>query len=257
MKITIVGVDMAKNIFQIHGVDERGKACEMENFDAIFREATMRIGQDFFLLLVEGGRTYYRERVYCYELYHQIRALWPDPCAWSINGEVDKGGHLRFEGGKAPKPDFLVHIPGEQNNYVAIEVKAARIRRKGLLKDISTLRRFLGMGYPRTILLIYGLDPEFAKYSLRKYADLSQLAGIEIWVHPHHGEIAHRLNLGGPLASASGQPIAVSEVRCLTVPRNPLCDKRGVRTRNKIRRARATSREGSGTDGPSRGIRGL
>ena len=26
MKITIVGIDLAKNVFQIHGVDEHGKA---------------------------------------------------------------------------------------------------------------------------------------------------------------------------------------------------------------------------------------
>jgi len=26
MKITTVGIDLAKNLFQVHGVDERGKA---------------------------------------------------------------------------------------------------------------------------------------------------------------------------------------------------------------------------------------
>ena len=26
MKITTIGIDLAKNIFQVHGVDERGKA---------------------------------------------------------------------------------------------------------------------------------------------------------------------------------------------------------------------------------------
>jgi hypothetical protein len=168
----------------------------MENFDSILREATTKIGQDFFLLPVEGGRTFYRERVYCYELYHQIRALWPpDPCTWSINGEVDKGGHLRFEGKKAPKPDFLVHVPGEQKNYAAIEVKAALIRRKGFLKDVSTLRRFLGMGYTRAILLIYGLDAEFVKYSICEYSGLSQISEIEVWIHSHQGKSAHRLDL--------------------------------------------------------------
>lgn len=167
----------------------------MQNFEAIFVEATKNIGQDYFLLPVEGGRTLYRERVYCYELYHQIRRLWPDRCAWSINGEVDKGGHLRFEGEKAPKPDFLVHVPGQHNNYAAVEVKAARIRRKGLIKDIGTLRRFLGKGYHRAIFLIYGLDAELARYCIRKYADPGQLAGIEVWVHPDQGESAHRLDL--------------------------------------------------------------
>ena len=26
MKITTVGIDLAKNVFQVHGIDERGKA---------------------------------------------------------------------------------------------------------------------------------------------------------------------------------------------------------------------------------------
>jgi transposase len=26
MKITTIGIDLAKNVFQVHGVDERGKA---------------------------------------------------------------------------------------------------------------------------------------------------------------------------------------------------------------------------------------
>lgn len=112
----------------------------MEDFDEILRKATMGIGRDFFLLPAVGGRTYYRERVYCYELYHQLRASWPDPCEWSLNGEVDKGGHFQFEGQKAPKPDFLVHMPGEPNNFAAIEVKAARIRRSSLGSSFGSIR---------------------------------------------------------------------------------------------------------------------
>jgi hypothetical protein len=27
MKITTVGIDLAKNVFQVHGIDERGKAA--------------------------------------------------------------------------------------------------------------------------------------------------------------------------------------------------------------------------------------
>ena len=32
MKITTVGIDLAKNVFQVHGVDERGKAVLKKQF---------------------------------------------------------------------------------------------------------------------------------------------------------------------------------------------------------------------------------
>ncbi len=34
MKITTVGIDLAKNLLQVHGVDERGKACCANSYGA-------------------------------------------------------------------------------------------------------------------------------------------------------------------------------------------------------------------------------
>lgn len=42
----------------------------MQQFNAIFSEATSNIEQAYFRLSVHGANPVYRERVYCYELYH-------------------------------------------------------------------------------------------------------------------------------------------------------------------------------------------
>ena len=66
----------------------------MENFDNIFKEATKNISREFYQLPVAGKEDpIYRERVYCYELYHQLRSLWPTETEYTLSGEVDKSGH--------------------------------------------------------------------------------------------------------------------------------------------------------------------
>lgn len=74
--------------------------------------ASSQIGREYFQLPVAGAEEpEYRERVYCYELYHRWRCHWFDSFPFSLSGEVDKTGHPLIRG--APKPDFLVHIPGQ------------------------------------------------------------------------------------------------------------------------------------------------
>ena len=84
----------------------------MEQLTQILRDATAAIGKEYFLLPIHGADPVYRERVYCYELYHQMRLRWPDGCVYRLNGEVDKMGHPYFQDAAAPKPDLLVHQPG-------------------------------------------------------------------------------------------------------------------------------------------------
>jgi hypothetical protein len=129
----------------------------MEEFDEILQRATAAIGRSYFLLPVHGLQSpVRRERVYCYELYHQMRCQWPreDRCRYALNGEVDKQKHPYFREDdpeleeKFPKPDLLVHVPGERDNYAVIEVKSARLDRDEVGKDISTLLRFLEVEYP-------------------------------------------------------------------------------------------------------------
>ena len=49
----------------------------MVEFNLILREAAARIEPEWFELPIMGGNSVNRERVYCYELYHQMRCLWP------------------------------------------------------------------------------------------------------------------------------------------------------------------------------------
>ena len=65
-----------------------------------------------------------RERVFCYELYHQIRSKMNHRHTLSLNGEIDKRGHVDFKPEHRKNPDFVFHIPGEhEGNTLIIEVK--------------------------------------------------------------------------------------------------------------------------------------
>ena len=125
-------------------------------------EACSRIDQHYFQLAVAGyEEAIYRERVYCYELYHQLRCILGDIYPYKLNGEVDKIGHpiIHQELG-AKKPDFIVHVPGGMNkNLVVIEVKSVSVNDKirKLRADLETLKGFLNKaGYYRAIMLVYG-----------------------------------------------------------------------------------------------------
>lgn len=54
-----------------------------------------------------------RERAFCYELYHQIRCIQTErnEMQLSLNGEIDKRGHLEFDKDDQKNPDFVFHIP--------------------------------------------------------------------------------------------------------------------------------------------------
>ncbi|MEJ0098497.1 MAG: methionyl-tRNA formyltransferase-like protein [Pseudomonadota bacterium] len=160
----------------------------MERLDEILRRATAGISEEYFLLPIHGAAAQRRERVYCYELYHQMRSLWPGGVPWFLNGEVDKGGHPLFAGAGAPKPDFLdflVHVPGQNRNYAALEVKPASFVNRGIRKDLETLQMFRDRGYERAILLVYGAEPDEAAQRLQNCgATPERHAGIELWVHP-------------------------------------------------------------------------
>jgi hypothetical protein len=130
---------------------------QMEELSNILAEATAKIDREYFLLPIAGGEPVYRERVYCYELYHQMRKLWPprDECRYLLNGEVDKRAHALMEqrGFYGEKPDLLVHGPGEMaDNHAIIEVKNSDVSRSGIENDLSKLACFRNQaGYQRGI----------------------------------------------------------------------------------------------------------
>lgn len=84
-------------------------------------DASENLSQEYFQLPVTGEEPQYRERVYCYELYHLWRHNWPNQFLFSLSGEVDKQNHPIIR--RKAKPDYLVHIPGQMTNLLVMEVK--------------------------------------------------------------------------------------------------------------------------------------
>jgi hypothetical protein len=168
----------------------------MDGFDTIFHRATVSISPEYFQLPIVGGSAVFRERVYCYELYHQLRLLWPRDSGYRLNGEVDKRSHPYFvENDWAPKPDFIVHAPGSNDNYLVIEVKTVDgLTTKEVLKDLHTLARFRAeAGYRRAIHLAFGSSGAATLNLLRRAElDASALGGIEFWGHPEPRRPAER-----------------------------------------------------------------
>lgn len=138
------------------------KEKHFEHFLRALSEAGRRmIDRHYFRIPVavkEGKKEIFRERVYCYELYHQLRNILGEEFPYKLYGEVDKTGHEFIPGAK--KPDFVVHDPGDmRKNLVVVEVKPIKVRKHTaeLKKDLETLQIFLGVegDYYRAIMLVY------------------------------------------------------------------------------------------------------
>ena len=138
-------------------------------------DASAAVPDDYVRLPVAGKEEpVYRERVYCYELYHQWRLNWSDDFPYTLCAEIDKAGHPIIRG--CQKPDFLVHDPGDVTNLVAVEVKPGNAKLRKMVKDLKTLtyfRRDLGDGqnYFAAYFWVYGINEADWK---RKSFELSQ-----------------------------------------------------------------------------------
>lgn len=178
----------------------------MQELEQIISDATRDITEKYFQLTVTGQQTIiFRERFYCYELYHQMRCNWPET-NWQICGEIDKSGHPILRNTRE-SPDFLVHVPGQDANFAIIEVKPANFRISGLVKDFKTIANFMtnnGANYERGICLIYGNTPNLLKKIRNAVFIFSNDGGdasdIEIWHHPTVGESARHISIDGTKA---------------------------------------------------------
>ena len=135
------------------------KEKHFRKFQESLQRATERMEQYYFkIAMAKSMGHFFRERVYCYELYHLLK-LGLQCFPYTLQGEMDKIGNSIFhrEIG-AVKPDFILHRQGTmENNLAVMEVKPLKnARRPQLKKDINTLTGFLDLGYYRAIHLIYG-----------------------------------------------------------------------------------------------------
>jgi len=173
---------------------------QLRTFLGMLGDATSHVGAEYFRLPVHGSPAKYRERLYCYELYHQLRcALGEFP--FNLGGEIDKGGHPHFVDGPFPrsKPDLLVHVPGSMNRNLAIvEVKRATVRREAIRGDLLKLRWYCDhAAYSGGVFLVYGevRNPDMLAQKIREAADKTStdLTRITCLHHRQVGERAQRI----------------------------------------------------------------
>lgn len=181
-----------------------------DRFVEVLARACSQIGERWFLMPVHNDDvvpTAYRERVYCYELYHQLRNLTDDDATigapeYTVSGEIDKAGlDSVIEDGRH-KPDLVWHEPGRGHNAVVVEVKmVARLSVAGIRKDLETLAAFLdapdGRDYARGVMLLYG--PGNGERLMRRINLQARRLGIKhperivvLW-HAEHGETPRAL----------------------------------------------------------------
>ena len=142
---------------------------DVELFRSLIVDATARMTSEYFLLPVASADpsdalVQYRERVYAYELYHQLRLRWPANWAYSLGGEIDKRCHplIRDEPLHNAKPDLLVYIPGRMDrNLSVIEIKPLQSNpqpheQDRFKKDLQKLIAFRQTGYASAFFLVFG-----------------------------------------------------------------------------------------------------
>lgn len=99
-----------------------------------------------------------QERVFCYELYHQLRMLQRSS-RHKYQGELNKIGQNHTPRCRA-NPDFLFHTPGSnKDNNTVIEVKLAKTSPCKLDRDLSKLAWFMsssGYSYKTGVFIIIG-----------------------------------------------------------------------------------------------------
>lgn len=105
-----------------------------------------------------GEYPVFRERVYCYELYHQLRCNIPNEFPFTIHGELDKAGNVSiYELLRGKKPDFVVHKPGTSNNLIVMEVKSIKSKLDDIIDDCYKLKNFENnANYTQQIMIIFG-----------------------------------------------------------------------------------------------------
>jgi hypothetical protein len=124
----------------------------------LLKKALGQIEPGYFRLVTTyNPRGIVRERIFCYELYHQIRLSMEPRHTLSFHGEIDKSGHLDFNRQDRANPDFVFHIPGTHlANTLVIEIKGSVNKRKGILKDFDTILTFISKyRYSAGIFILY------------------------------------------------------------------------------------------------------
>ncbi len=160
-----------------------------------FKKAITRVDEKYIKISIHKlPDNTYRERVYCYELYHQLRNLLGDDYEYILDGELDKRSHpiiAKFIGQKIP--DFVVHHRGiMENNMVIIEVKPIKSITDSITKfekDLVKLSNFIEMAnYRHGIMLVYSNGEDtFNSKITEKFREMMEYYKNKIFLVWHPG----------------------------------------------------------------------
>ena len=108
------------------------------------------------------------ERIFCYELYHQIRCLQTkrnleDYVIW---GEPLKSYFEHIENGKMP--DFLFHKPKTEDNLIIVEVKMVESLNSGVDDDFKKIENYLeNNNYKIGVFICIGLSADETREKIK------------------------------------------------------------------------------------------
>ncbi|NOQ26786.1 MAG: hypothetical protein GQ564_15605 [Bacteroidales bacterium] len=117
----------------------------MIDFKYLIKEALTNVGEIYYKQpTVKDGEFKYGERVFCYELYHQLRCMQERFKDLVISGEAVKSKFQSQDLENNKMPDMLIHNFGmHENNEVIIEAKTdVRSVKKDIEKDFEILNTF-------------------------------------------------------------------------------------------------------------------
>ena len=138
--------------------------CNKEDAIARFTTALLRVAPDYFCVELPDGSQAYQERIFAYELYHQVRLQFDEH--WYVNGEFLKGLSLvpRVNRKNRVIPDLVIHQPATmESNLLAVEIKSSmNLTAVRLLADLKKLEMLTdphhGLGFSLGIMLIVNAD---------------------------------------------------------------------------------------------------
>ena len=135
---------------------------DFEYFKKHFKKAITLIDEKYISVsMYKLPDKRYRERVYCYELYHQLRKLLDDNYEYMLDGELDKKAHPIIEKNIGAKiPDFIVHYRSNMEHNLAIievkPIKSVNASLSNLKDDLDKIIDFIKIAeYHYGIMLIY------------------------------------------------------------------------------------------------------
>lgn len=184
--------------------DAKHPAWGAHLFGDLLGRAAKKVAAEYLLLPQHvpngvGRQSAYLERVYCYELYHQMRLQMEDvtngeltaavATGWRVNGEVDKRSSYI---GSQRTPDFIWHIPKTGVNGHILEVKRSTAEMANVMLDVEKLASFQReASYQHASLLIVGPHLR-GKGQFDPVVQAAHGAGLEVLFHHAPGESLSR-----------------------------------------------------------------